>query len=864
MNTPVAAPAGLALADTVSLHKRTLAEGRAELRAAFAHNPSPAQLLRLHTALVDRVLKSVWTEAGMPPQLCLFAVGGYGRGQLFPYSDVDVLFLLPPEIGDADKDKVSELVGTLWDIGLEIGHSARNVAQCVAEAAQDITVQTNLLEARYLAGDHRLAREFLHAVKTTLDPKAFFEAKLVEQQQRHGRFNDTADNLEPNLKESPGGLRDLATIVWICGANGLGRNWGELARRGIITSEEVRHLTRYERTLQDLRIRLHYQASRREDRLLFDMQAPLAQQFHLQDTAAKRASEQLMQSYYRAARGVTLLSEVILSNLRSQIFPTQDDVPIQLNERFEARNELLETSDPALYEQHPNAILETFRLLQEHPELKGIGATTLRALWRGAKQIDASFRHDPQNRAMFMSMVRHGQGLTHALRRMNRYDVLGRYLPVFGRIVGQMQHDLFHVYTVDAHILMVVRNLRRFAVTEMVHEYPLCSRLMSEFVRPEVLYLAGLFHDIAKGRGGDHSALGMRDAQRFCANHGVPAEDTALVVWLVEHHLTMSAVAQKKDLSDADVIADFARLVGDERRLTALYLLTVADIRGTSPKVWNAWKAKLLEDLFWSARRYLSGDTDPAGSRLQSRQKLALEKLRLYALPEGAHTKLWAKLDTNYFLRHDAREIAWHTRLLHARVDTTVPVVRARLSPIGEGVQVLIYTPDRKNLFAQICSFFERMGFSIVEAKIYTTLGGYAMDTFQVMDPAKATTHYRDILAYIEHELAMQLEQDGPLPPPMKGRISRRVRSFPISPEVNLRPDEKGSAWYLSFIAGDRPGLLSSVARVLINYRVDVQTAKINTLGERAEDSFVITGESLRETKNVIRLESDLIRELQT
>ena len=864
MNTPVAAPAYLAApADTVAQHKRELAEGRAQLRTAFAQNPSPGQLLRLHTALVDRVLKSVWTEAAMPPRLCLMAVGGYGRGQLFPHSDVDVLFLLPDELDQLDKDKVSELVSNLWDIGLEIGHSARSVGQCVTEAAQDITVQTNLLEARHLIGDRRLAREFFSAVNATLDPKAFFEAKLVEQQQRHGRFNDTADNLEPNLKESPGGLRDLATIIWICGANGLGRNWSELARGGIITSEEARHLARNERTLEDLRIRLHYQANRREDRLLFDMQTPLAQQYGLQDTPAKRASEQLMQSYYRTARGVTLLSEIILSNLRPQVFPAQDTEPVQLNPRFEARNELLEASDHSVYERHPGAILETFRLLQEHPELKGIGATTLRALWRGAKQIDARFRHDPAHRALFMGMFRHGQGLTHALRRMNRYDVLGRYLPVFGRIVGQMQHDLFHVYTVDAHILMVVRNLRRFAVTEMSHEYPLCSRLLSEFQRPEVLYLAGLFHDIAKGRGGDHSVLGMRDAQRFCANHGVDAEDTALIVWLVQHHLTMSSVAQKKDLSDAAVIADFAALVGNERRLTALYLLTVADIRGTSPKVWNAWKAKLLEDLFWSARRYLSGDTDPAGSRLQSRQKLALEKLRLYALPEGVHTALWSKLDITYFLRHDAREIAWHTRLLHARVNTPNPVVRARLSPIGEGVQVLIYTPDRKNLFAQICSFFERIGFSIVEAKIYTTLHGYAMDTFQVMDPAKATAHYRDVLAYIEHELAVQLEQDGPLPPPVKGRVSRRVRSFPISPEVNLRPDEKGS-WYLSFIASDRPGLLSSVARALVSYGIDVRTAKINTLGERAEDSFVITGDALRETKNVIRLESDLIRELQT
>ncbi len=800
----------------------------------------------------------------MPPELALLAVGGYGRCQLFPHSDVDVLFLLPDEIDDDVREKVSELVGRLWDVGLEIGHSARSVDQCVLEAAHDVTVQTNLLEARFVAGNRLLARRFFSTVKAALDPKGFFEAKLLEQQLRHGRFNDTAYNLEPNVKEGPGGLRDLTNILWVSSANGVGRSWMDLARRHIITGEEARHLARHERTLQDLRIRLHYQANRREDRLLFDLQTPVANEVGLRDSPAKRASEQLMQTYYRTARAVTQLNEIILQNLRVSIFPAQTTQPIPLNERFQARNELLESVDTELYERHPSAILETFRLLQDHPELKGIAASTLRALWRGARHIDAAFRRDATNRATFIDMFHHGTGLTHALRRMNRYDVLGRYLPPFGRIVGQMQHDLFHVYTVDEHILMVVRNLRRFAVTEMSHEYPLCSRLMSEFSRPEVLYLAGMFHDIAKGRGGDHSVLGMRDARRFSISHGVSAEDTQLVVWLVEHHLTMSSVAQKKDLSDPEVIADFARLVDNDRRLTALYLLTVADIRGTSPKVWNAWKGKLLEDLFWSARRYLSGDTNPAGSRLQNRQRLALEKLRLYALPDGVHEKLWAQLDTPYFLRHDAREIAWHARLLNGRVDTKSAVVKARLSPIGEGAQVLIYAPDRGNLFARICSFFERIGFSIVEAKIYTTLHGYALDTFQVMDPAKATSHYRDVIAYIEHELSSQLEHQGPLPPPIKGRISRRVRSFPITPEVGLRPDEKGSAWYLSFIAGDRPGLLSSVARVLVSYGISVRTAKINTLGERAEDSFVITGDALRETKTVIRLESDLIRELQT
>ncbi|HTO43978.1 MAG TPA: [protein-PII] uridylyltransferase [Burkholderiales bacterium] len=867
MTTSTSAPALPALVPAqrgVGPYRRTLTEGRADLRARYLANPIPGQLLKQHTALVDQVLRAVWKESATPPTASLLAVGGFGRCQLFPYSDIDVLILLPDEIDDDTKEKVSDLVGWLWDIGLEIGHSARSVDQCVLEAEHDVTVQTNLLEARFITGNRRLADRFFVAIRRALDPKRLFEAKLLEQQQRHGRFNDTAYNLEPNVKESPGGLRDLTNILWVSRANDMGRSWTDLWRHGIITHEEARHLARHERTLEDLRIRLHYQAQRREDRLIFDLQTPLANEIGLHDSPAKRASEQLMQIYYRTARGVTQLNEIILQNLRVSIFPPQSSTAVRINDRFQARNELLETADAELYERHPSAILETFALLQAHPELKGIGATTLRALWRGTRHIDAAFRADPANRACFIGMFRHGTGLTHALRRMNRYDVLGRYLPPFGRIVGQMQHDLFHVYTVDEHILMVVRNLRRFAVPEMSHEYPLCSRLMSEFSRPEVLYLAGMFHDIAKGRGGDHSVLGTRDARRFCLNHGLNSEDTALVAWLVEQHLTMSSVAQKQDLSDPAVIADFARLVSSDRRLCALYLLTVADIRGTSPKVWNAWKGKLLEDLFWSARRYLSGDTDPAGSRLQGRQKLALEKLRLYALPPDVHEKLWAQLDTSYFLRHDAREVAWHTRLLHNRVDTTSAVVKARLSPIGEGVQVMIYAPDRENLFARICSFFERTGFSIVEAKIYTTLHGYALDTFQVMDPARATSHYRDVIAYIEHELGAQLSQTGPLPPPLRGRISRRVRNFPITPEVGLRPDEKGNAWYLSFTAGDRPGLLSSVARVLVSYGINVRTAKINTLGERAEDSFVITGDALRDTRAVIRLESDLIRELQT
>lgn len=844
--------------------RERLAHGRATLESRYRTRAHPRQYLARHSALVDRVLREVWRIDALPPALTLAAVGGYGRQGLFPHSDVDVLVLLPEHCSQVMRESAASLVSRLWDVGVELAHSVRTIEECLQEAAQDVTVQTNLTEARWVAGDKKLFSDFMHAMRGALDPRAFMEAKLLEQQQRHNRFQETAYNLEPNLKEGPGGLRDLINILWISSTTGHGSTWRALADHDIVTHEEAARIGRREQVLQDLRIRLHMHARRREDRLLFDLQTPLALEMGYSDTRSRRASERLMQRYYRTARAVTQLNEIILQNLRTAEMHTQPVHARALNDRFEVRNELLAAIDAPLFECDPRAILEVFELMQRHPELKGIEGTTLRALWRAARAIDEQFRGDPVNHARFLGMFRHGQGLTHALRRMNRYDVLGRYLPVFGRIVGQMQHDLFHVYTVDEHILMVVRNLRRFAVPEMAHEYPLCSRLISEFDKPELLYIAGLFHDIAKGRGGDHSQLGQADARAFCVEHGLAQEESDLVSWLVEQHLHMSSVAQKRDLSDPAVIADFAHVVQTERRLVALYLLTVADVRGTSPKVWNAWKGKLLEDLFWSTRRFLGGDTDPAGSRLQARQALALEKLRLYAVPEGAHEKLWRTLDTPYFLRHDAREIAWHARLLNYRVDTKTPVVKARLSPVGEGLQVLIYAADQPSLFARICSFFERTSLSIAEAKIYTTTTGYALDTFQVLDPSRALGEYRDIIAYVEHELTAQLTTGGPLPPPVRGRVSRRVRSFPMVPEVSIRPDERGNAWYLSFTAGDRPGLLSSVARVLVDYDISVQTAKINTLGERAEDSFVVTGEALHETRNVIKLESDLIAQLAT
>ena len=857
-----AAPAAVDRAElTVRLRQR-LAEGRAQLRERYLAGLPARRMLRGQATVADGLLRDAWRHVKMPASAALLAVGGYGRGELFPWSDVDLLVLLDQDPDAGIEARVEEFIGTLWDIGLEVGHSVRTVGQCLEISARDVTVQTNLLEARLLCGARQRASLFRERLAAQLDPVLFCQAKQLEQQQRHTRYQESAHNLEPSIKESPGGLRDLQTILWIGRASRAGADWRELAANGLITADEATFIARHERFLNDLRIRTHLIAGRREDRLLFDLQTRLASQYGFADTSSKRASEQLMQRYYRTAKSVTLTNTILLQNLLARLRPGPSSPPLPIDERFQARNELLEARSRDLFDRDPHAILATFITLQRHPELKGIEAETMRALWRSRTRIDGGFRADPVNRAQFMQILREPLGVVREVRRMHLYGVLRRYIPAFGRIFGQMQHDLFHVYTVDEHILRVVRNVRRFAVPEFAHEYPLCSRLISDFEKPELLYVAAIFHDIAKGRGGDHSELGMADVRRFCRSHSIPREDTELVAWLVQAHLAMSAVAQKQDISDPEVIAAFARRVGDMRRLVALYILTVADIRGTSPKVWNGWKAKLLEDLFLATRRFLDGGAIDSDHTLQQRQREAMAKLALYGLPPDAQQPLWEKLETPYFLRHDPQEVAWHARALVQRVETQVPVVRARPAPGGGGVQVLVYVPEQKELFGRMCGFFERIGFSIVDAKINTTRHRYALDSFTVLDPEDAGREYRNVMAFIEQELAAALASREPLPPPIRGRLSRQLRHFPIAPEVGIRPDERGTYHVLSIVAGDRPGLLYGVARVLVNYDISVHTALINTLGERAEDTLLISGQVLSNERAVLRLEADLLAAL--
>src|SRR5499427_7820795 len=614
-------------------------DGKAALVQHFLHSrataPAAARLTRALARHADTTLTELWARSTMPPGAALVAVGGYGRAELFPHSDIDVLVLLPGagevDLGanDALRAAVEGFITACWDIGLEIGSSVRTVDECVVEATNDVTVQTAMIESRFLAGARRLYAAFKRATDAAVDPLHFLRAKTLEMRQRHVKYEDTPYALEPNCKESPGGLRDLQVVIWVARAAGLGRSWTELAANGLLTPYELRRLQRHEGTIKLIRARLHAIANRREDRLVFDLQTAVAESFGIKPGKGHRSSEVLMHRYYWAAKAVSQLNKILMLNIEERLSGSENQPMRPLNERFFDRGGLLEVARDDLYLTDRSAILETFLLYQQVQGVKALSARTLRALYIARDKMDSSFRRDPGVRAQFMEILKQPLGQTHAFRLMNETSVLGRTLWVFRRIVGRMQHDLFHVYTVDQHILMVLRNVRRFFIPEHAHEYPFCSQIASQWDKPYILYVAALFHDLAKGRGGDHSVLGGKEVRRFCRDFRVEKDDAQLIEFLVRHHLTMSHIAQKEDLSDPEVITAFAKQVGSPRRLAALYLLTVADIRGTSPKVWNAWKGKLLEDLYRLTLRVLGGatpnmDAEIEGRKLEARNLLAL------------------------------------------------------------------------------------------------------------------------------------------------------------------------------------------------------------------------------------------------
>ena len=856
--------------DAVATVRGAWRAARSELIESFrAHPQRVSPLLRGLCRAADTALRALWADCAMPADGALLAVGGYGRGELFPYSDVDVLVLLADADAPQAQRAAERFVAACWDAGLEIGPSVRSVEACIEESARDVTVQTTLLEARVLCGNAALVRRFRHAYKAHLEPRAFFQAKLLEMRQRHAKFENTPYALEPNCKESPGGLRDLQLLLWVARAAGLGARWTQLRASGVLSTYEAAKIQANERTLKRIRAHLHLAAGRREDRLVFDLQTAVAAALGLAAEPGKRAGEALMQHYYWAAKAVEQLNQIVLLTIEGRLWPELaaqhgrplcgiDGVP---DGRFVDKDGRLEPADLDVYEKDPPAILETFVAFTLAPAIHGLTAPTLRALYHARERMDAAFRRDPRCRAAFLRIVQAPQGITHALRLMNRTSVLGRYLLPFRRIVGRMQHDLFHVYTVDQHILMVVRNVRRFFILEHAHEYPFCAQVAAGLEKPWRLVVAALFHDIAKGRGGDHSALGAVELRHFCRSHGLAAGDCDFIAFLVAQHLTMSHVAQKEDLSDPEVVTRFAGLVGDAQRLHALYLLTVADIRGTSPKVWNGWKAKLLEDLYRVTLRVLGGELPNPQVELQQRQDEARRLLNLYGIDEHGAKALWDTLDPAYFLRHDPADVAWHTRQLMRRAASRDAVVSARLAPHGDGLQVLVYCPDQPDLFARICGFFDSRNFSILDAKVHTTRAGWALDSFVVVEPTLAM-HYRALISMIEVELARTLQARAALPEPVRGRLSRRVRHYPVQPRVELRADERGQNWILAVRASDRTGLLYAIARVLAARRISVQMAKILTLGERVEDTFVLQAAGLGDARVQAGIEQELLAAL--
>lgn len=855
----------LACNTLLTRYRARIQEGQSALCQRFRAHPDPHELLHARSQLIDAALRDLWRDMEFPNSLALIALGGYGRGLLWPYSDIDLLFLLPKPPDAALAEKLECTIRLLWDIGLTIGHSVRTLEECLSEAASDLTVQTALIEARHLIGDTGLFTRLQRDFARQFNLQAFFHGKRLEQTERHLRYHESPYSLEPNCKESPGGLRDLHMILWLAQAGGFGKSWKDLQARGLISREEQDRLELREAFLQRLRVELHLHARRHEDRLLFDHQSAVAERMGFAATSSLRASEQLMQQYYQTAKVVTQINAILLQTLGAAIFPLPPHPPSPINAWFQETDQFLDVVDENVFNRSPEAIFEAFLTMQRHTNLRGMTARMIRALWRARTLVDSDFRADPANRTRFLALFQQQQGVLHELRRMNQFGILGRYLPNFGEIVGRLQHDLFHAYTVDQHTLLVLRNLRRFLASEFAHEYPFCSQLISNFDTPWPLYIAALFHDIAKGRGGDHSELGAADAQSFCQEHGLGQEDSELIVWLVRHHLLMSNVAQKKDISDPDVIADFVSAVRDERHLTALYLLTVADIRATSPKVWNSWKGQLLEDLYrLTVNALRAGGQFPARQGwIEEKQAEAERQMRTQSMPEAAHKALWKQLDTVYFQRHSPEEIAWHACLLHDRLDSPQPIVKARQHHSSAGIEVMVYARDVEDLFIRIVGFFSRAGFNILDAKIHTTRHGYALDSFILLDFGEREDRFDELLTYIECQLAAQLASDTPPEAPPAVRPSRQVRHFPVQPTIAIQPDDKGQAFVLSVSATDRPGLLYTVARALAAHGASLHTAKIATLGERVEDTFLISGGDLADSANRIRLETELLDQLK-
>jgi [protein-PII] uridylyltransferase len=822
-----------------------------ELEQRFIAEENVELLVRARAQFIDALLHATWQHqlsATLASRLALLAVGGYGRGELHPHSDVDLLVLVPGDVELATDDgaQLEKFIAFLWDIGLEVGHSVRTPAQCAEESTADVGVMTTLLEARLLTGDAAL----LNDMRAALSPekvwpsRRFFEAKLQEQRDRHLKANDTAYNLEPNVKTGPGGLRDLQTIGWVAKRHFGVQSFDQLVAKGFLAPAELRKLKQAQAFLWKVRFGLHVLTGRHEDRLLFDHQIKLAKTFGYEDASYTLAVEQLMQRYYRTALDVSFLNELLLQAFRDAIL-SDDAAPQVLNARFQIRNDYLEVTHSEVFARAPSALLELFVLLEQNPQVLGVGAATMRSIARHLWLIDEEFRQNPRHHRLFLDILRAPVGVTHELRRMNTYGVLGRYIPAFGRIVGRMQYDLFHAYTVDAHTLFVVSNLRRLAMPKYDHELPKLSAIMQLLPKQEIAYLAALFHDIAKGRGGDHSDLGAVDAEAFCLEQGLSPYDARLVAWLVRNHLELSVVAQKRDISDPEVIHAFARRVGDETRLDYLYVLTCADVRGTNPKLWNSWKASLFHEFYVSVRAALRRGLESPIDQEQlvaENQESARAILTTLKVSDAEIRNAWEPLSPAFFLRHSPDEIAWFTRLLATRDGgADEPLVDVEPHSQRGTTAVLIFSPHRRHGFARATAVLDQLGLTILDARITPAANGFSLDIYHVLEDNGSAITDPDRIEEMEQSLWNSLRRPEESPMEVSRRAPRQVRMFNTATRVTITRDERNHRSALEVVAGDRPGLLCDIGKVLWESRIDLQGARISTIGERAEDVFYVT-----------------------
>ncbi len=842
--------------------RKALAEGTETLSQGFKEGVAVSTLVSLRAKLIDSLLKRAWQKnISEDTKAALVAVGGYGRGELHPNSDIDLMILVETRELNHLKSNLEQFLTFLWDIGLEVGHSVRSIKECAKEAKQDITVVTNIMESRLLAGNH----ETLLKMRTATSPAKiwpsdkFFKAKWQEQKYRYEKYDDSATNLEPNLKEGPGGLRDIQTVGWVAKRYFGCETMHGLVGHNFLNEDEYEALMEGRSLLWKIRFALHLLTGRREDRLLFDYQRALAQEFGFVDQEHSLAVEQFMQRYYRTVIRIERLNERLLQLFEEAILLENQPAEIlNINKRFQARNGFIEVTSDGIFKRYPFALLEIFLLLQLYPELKGVRASTVRLIRSHRHLIDDNFRDDLRAKSLFMEIIRQSNGVTSELRRMNRYGILSAYLPVFSNIIGRMQYDLFHVYTVDEHTLFVVRNLRRFAVSWRAEEFPRCSEIINRLPKPELLYLAGLFHDIAKGRQGDHSELGADDAWEFCKKHDLSDYDSKLVAWLVRNHLLMSITVQRKDIHDPEVIHHFAKKVGTLARLDHLYLLTVADARATDPKKWNSWKDSLLKDLHTlTTRAMLRGLEQPQDNEevILEKQRDASEELQRKSVPVSEIDDLWSTLSVDYFLYSSVEEIISHTEFILSIPEESGPEIKLRSKTGRGGSEVFIYSKDRIGLFAITTAMLDQLRLNVVDARIETTTDGHSLDSYRVLEDDGSAINDQEREQQIIKALKNGLNNPDRINFKVSRRISRQVKHFKTPTQIDVSQDSMHQRTILKLITADRPGLLARVGHAFSLCAVNLKAAKIATIGAEAEDTFFITGKDKKQIEDPQKLQ---------